>query len=154
MLRLLLPVLLLGWAGEAGAQFWSDCEVEQAWFAATVASKHFERPNTYRERHLGVGFEHVCDDWRGVGGVIPENSKDDITLYVGAAWMPMRWRDFRGGLFGGFFTGYSRPVLPAGAFVGAWEPRRWRYYGLNLLAFPPYDKESDWLVVLQLKRLF
>lgn len=150
MLRLLLPVLLLGWAGPACAQFLSDCQTERAWFSATVASYHFERPNDYRERHLGIGFEHVCDDLRGFGGVIPENSNDDITLYAGAAWTPLAWRELHGGIFGGLFTGYSRAVLPAGGLIAAWDGRR---YGANLLWFPPYDQHKG-LLVLQLKRVF
>lgn len=153
MLRLLLPVLLLGWAGEACAQFWRDC-TGPTWFVATPASYHADRTKDYREQHLGVGVERVCGTLRGATGVIPENSNDDTTLYVGVGWMPLAWRDFRGGIFAGLFTGYSRPVLPAGALVGMWEPTRWRHYGLNLLGFPPYEKDSDWVFVLQLKRKF
>lgn len=147
MLRALLPILLLGWAGGACAQFLRDCR-GPAWIVATVASYHFDRPNEYRERHLGIGFEHDCGELRGVGGVVPQNSNDKITLYAGVAWLPLAWRELRGGLFGGGFTGYSRPILPAGGAVGTWERR---LYGLNLLWFPPYQEHKG-VLILQLKR--
>lgn len=150
MLRLLLPILLLGWAGEACAQFWRDCDA--AWMTSTLASYHFDRPNDYEERNLGVGFEYVCGDWRGVGGFF-RNSHRETSLYAGAAWMPdaLTWRELRAGLFAGFFTGYSDiPLLPAAAIVGAWEGRR---HGLDLLWFPPYE-ENKGLLVLRLKRKF
>jgi len=148
VLRALLPVLLLGWAGEACAQFLRNCE-GPAWISATLASYHFERPNGYEERNLGIGFEHACGEQRGVGGVY-RNSSRRVSLYAGVTWLPLAWRELRAGAFAGVFTGYSRPLLPAGAFVGAWEGRK---YGANLLWFPPYE-DFKGLAILQLKRTF
>jgi hypothetical protein len=148
MLRLLLPILLLGWAGETCAQFLRDCD-GPAWITATLASYHLERPNGYEERNLGIGFEHACGELRGVGGVY-RNSNRRTSLYAGVTWLPLAWRELRAGAFAGVFSGYSESLLPAGAFVGAWEGRR---YGVNLLLFPPYD-DFKGVLVLQLKARF
>jgi hypothetical protein len=143
VLRVLLPVLLIGWAGEA----LTACG--ETWLSATVRSHHFERPNGYEETNLGIGFERACGELRGVGGVY-RNSNRRTSLYAGVTWLPLSWRELRAGGFAGVFTGYSKPLLPAGAFVGAWEGQK---YGANLLLFPPYD-DFKGVVVLQVKRMF
>lgn len=86
--------------------------------------------------HLGAwhsepGFESstpglglVCDtrfeDTRAAAGVF-RNSLRRTSVYVGAAWEPLRYGPLQLGIFGGLITGYREGPIPMAAGLVSWH---------------------------------
>lgn len=123
----------------------------QTYVTASVASYHLDRSTHHNERNWGLGFEQgVYKDVRFAAGFYRNSNYLDST-YIGIAWTPLHWGDFRAGVFGGEFTGYAIDakwgVLP----VVSYERGRW---GANLTLAPTQGTEKQSGVFgLQLKYL-
>jgi hypothetical protein len=102
----------------------------------------------------GIGLEHQLHrDWMLAAGYY-RNSYDRDSVYLAAAWQPLRWRALRAGLLAGAVTGYpiaGGGVTDVAAFGGAvvsfvGEGR----LGANLIATPRIAEKSHGAVALQL----
>ena len=130
----------------------ASCRAD-TWVVGTVASHHFEHPDTHNERNFGLGFEtDVARDVRAIGGFY-KNSNYRETVYAGAAWLPFRVGNFRLGAAGVLATGYAPyPVVPAIFGVVTYERQNW---GVNLGFIPPASSIKQPAVLgLQFKLLY
>lgn len=131
---------------------------DQLWAVGTVGSHHFERKN-YCEANMGVGFEYGGDTYRFVAGTY-HNSLCYNSNYIGLAWSPLRFADWRVGTAFLAVTGYKVKLDRQGKFSddAAFAPLPFvsyerKNFGANFLIVPPYD-EFKGAIALQIKWKF
>lgn len=142
----LAGIFLMG----AFALTWPKDACADTYAVATVASHHFQHPNTHNELNLGLGFEtDVTHNVRAIGGFY-KNSNYRETVYGGAAYLPFQIGNLKFGGAAAVATGYSHsPSLGAFA-VAAYERDGW---GANLGIVPPVGK-SHAILGVQFKLKF
>ncbi len=129
MVRALLPVLLLGWAGEAHAQAQTQTP-PQTYLTVTLASYHFNRDRQYNERNFGLGIERrLSDDWSVSTGFY-KNSFYRDSLYALASYTSARLAGWRLGVVFGGVTGYNDGLCP---WVTGLATRDFGGFGINVV---------------------
>lgn len=127
----------------------------QFWVNFGGLSQHFESAERFNQNNFGFGIEYQLSSSKYL--VLGEyyNSVRGTTRYLGGAWMPLVYQQFKLGMIAGAADGYPKmrnggffPVaLPALAFET-------RYLGANLVLMPSVADKVSGCVALQLKYRF
>lgn len=104
-------------------------------------SWHFRQNRDYRGDNPGLGLERstAIDGLYMTAGYF-RNSYDKNTFYVGARYMPLQWRRWRGGAYLLLGSGYPSPVLPLPGI--AFDGKR---IGLNIVFAPTIGQYSGYI---------
>jgi hypothetical protein len=148
LLGLLTPItLLLSTASSA-----QNLDNSSFWLNLGGFSRHFEDNTRFNEINPALGFEYrISDEWAILGGRY-KNSVNKKTRYLGAAYTPWSWHDFRFGLALGAADGY--PALNRGRWfsmvtpVVMYENGR---FGVNFIVIPTISESVKGALAIQFK---
>ncbi len=148
LLNLFMPVAML-YASASAAQ---NVEKPSLWVNLGGFSWHFEDRADFNQTHPALGFEYrINDEWAILGGRY-KNSVNKKTRYLGAAYTPWSWQDFRFGVAIGAADGY--PSLNKGKWfsmltpVMSYEKGR---FGVNLVIIPTISESVKGALAVQFK---
>lgn len=143
-MRLLLAAALFA-AGEAAA-----CDR----LLAIIGSYHFDQRGQNEVQLPSLGCSQQWSEvWRGAG-IFYRNSERSTSVFLGAAWEPLRWGDTRFGIMAGPVSGYRKSsVLPLLAFTASTRVDSRHYVDVGLIPVdaPKMDKAVAFLM-LELRR--
>jgi hypothetical protein len=93
----------------------------------------------YNQKNWGLGFEQtVSKDWSFVAGGFRNSNRIDST-YIGAAYMPLHYGNFKAGVFVGQVTGYAIDAIYGAMPVVSYERKTW---GINGTFMPATDNST------------
>lgn len=131
-----------------------EARAGEAWLVGTVASYHIGTEKKYEQQNWGLGIEQRMTETFAVTGGMYRNSNRRDSLYVGVAWMPIRYGWVSAGaaalLVSGYETAKNPELVKAVLPVVSVERKG---YGINV-PFVPKTKDNSGAIGLQLKVRF
>ncbi len=80
-----------------------------------VGSKHSS--GKYNENNYGVGLVHQQNDSLSYAAGVYKNSLNDTSAYALVQYLPLQYKAFEAGFFGGVVSGYPKSPFAAGGLV-------------------------------------
>lgn len=148
LFNLCIPVAMLF----ASASYAQNVEKSSLWVNVGGFSWHFEDRADFNQTHPATGLEYrINDEWAILAGRY-KNSVNQKTRYLGAAYTPWSWHDFRFGLALGAADGY--PALNKGKWFSMLTPvvmyENGRF-GANLVVIPTISESVKGALAVQFK---
>ncbi len=109
---------------------------ERFWLHTGALTYHLDRDADRNGNNLGIGAEYRFTEKHWIGGGLFHNSYDDVSPYLGYAYVPWRWKNvLLGGSIGVTSNYESDDRRPALFFlpVIAYD---WKHVGVNILLVP------------------
>ena len=80
-----------------------------------VGSKHSS--GNYNENNYGIGLVHQQNDTVSYAVGVYKNSVNNTSAYALAQYLPLQYKAFEAGFFGGVVSGYPHGIFAAGGLV-------------------------------------
>lgn len=137
-----------------------NIEEKKGWITLGGLSKHngkrIDTGEDYNEFNPGLGYEHPIDENWSISAGVFYNSHAKTSVYLAGFRQLLGINNFRLGISGGLFTGYSyASIVPSLMPTLMYEKERW---GLNFFYAPSIKRDgkkvSNNTVIVQLKVRF